>query len=642
LDSKNDNKLFKSSSLGERIAKTGNILNNSANLQIEEYHKQVQHNSILYKKLIKNLITDTFDISTAYDTSREFFNKESLNFVAIDGTECSTQFFDMVVFYAGAYSCSGTIDFNKGGIKLKYEEKFLDKGREISSCVPVYINKIPEIDTSFYDSQNQHTSILNQFSEEGILDNTNISKSLMTFSEFFLAYTMASSKQTDIIFMDRSLSNMYSSLFYDTSKKDDWEETCSLLGYSIDDIPFGANDFTLGRHNICNDLLNIPPSRGDYFRFLVFFKILENESIDFQSLCRLLNITDNEKKLEQIKKYLRIWIKEDVVIEDNNHYKINDKYKSTWSRIRKLVDTLGNQIFQSEKDPFVITKNIHGEIKKQWITTTDLAFLTLFTLYLLIEECWKNNILLIGITKDTIARDFSNHLLPVGIQNSLWTLNPIQENEITNNMGEPVYSDRMLLQTISLLNHDKLNVPWSLIEYDSAFVMAIPDRKKRKGYVSGAIKNKITTNKLFLRSFVQLEQAKSENRLRSPVLFIDRLVYPQFDIKNNNDNVIELIHEYGNEDKVDFILYKDNNTKNPLQNLIILILKSMTSPSIPESFGHNKALYIADKVAKWHNEEFRKIVDSTILLISNKKNLRNFLFYMNTFREKRHEFESNR
>jgi hypothetical protein len=415
LDSKSDNKSFKSSTLAERIAKTGNILNNSANLQIEQYHKQVQHNSVLYKKLIQNLIIDNFDMSDAYDTSRDFFKRESINFVAIDGTEYSTQFFDMVIFYAGAYSCSGTIDLNKNEIKPKYDDKFLDKGREISSCVPVYINQIPEIDTSFYDSQNQHTSILNQFSEEGILDNTNISKSLMTFSEFFLAYTIASSKQADIIFMDRSLSNMYSSLFYDTSKKDDWEETCSLLGYRIDDIPFDSNDFTLARHNICNELLKIPPSRGDYFRYLVFFKILQNELIDLPSLCGLLNIVDDEKKVEQIEKYLKVWIKEDVVIKDNNHFKINNNYKSTWSRIRKLVDTLGNQIFKSETDPFVIIKNINGERKNQWITTTDMAFLTLFAFYLLIEECWKNNILLLGITKDTIARDFSNHLLPVGI-----------------------------------------------------------------------------------------------------------------------------------------------------------------------------------------------------------------------------------
>jgi hypothetical protein len=653
LDSKINNEIFKISGLGARLSKTGNILNNSANIQIEEFQKQVQHNSILYEKLVKNLIIDRFDKSDAFDTSKEFFDKESINFVAIDGTEYATQFFDMVLFYAGAYSCSGTLNFNKddGIIKPSYEEKLLDKGKEISSCVPVFINKIPEIDTSFYDSQNQYNSLLNQFTEEGILDNTNISKSLMTFSEFFLAYTMASTKQTDVIFMDRSLSNMYSSLLTDTSKRSDWSQTCSLMNFDIDGIPFDINDFTLARHNLYNILLEIPPPRGDYLRYSIFFKILENENLNLSFLCRLLDINENddERKIKQVEKYLKKWIDEDVIIKENNYYKINEKYQSTWSRTKKLVDIIGNQIFKKEKDPFTIIKNIDGKEKKEWITTTDLSFLTLFTLYLLIEECWKNDILLIGITKDTIARDFSNHLLPVGIENSLWAINQTEDNDGNddyetnnkNNVSDTIYSDRMLLQTVSLLNHENLNIPWSLIEYDSAFVMTIPDTKKRKGYVSGAIKNKITTNKLFLRSFVQLEQAKSENRLRSNVLFIDRLVYPPFDIQNS-ENITQFIHEYSSEEKIDFILYKDNKMPNQLQNLVISILNSMSCPSIAESFGHNKALYIADKVAKWHNEEFRKIVDSTTFLISNKKNLRNFLFYMNTFREKRYEFESNR
>jgi hypothetical protein len=132
--------------------------------------------------------------------------------------------------------------------------------------------------------------------------------------------------------------------------------------------------------------------------------------------------------------------------------------------------------------------------------------------------------------------------------------------------------------------------------------------------------------------------------LRSNVLFIDRLVYPRFDYddKIENPNIVSLIHEYGGEEIIDYILYRNNRLSNPLQNLIITILKSMSCPSIAESFGHNKALYIADKVAKWHNEEFRKIVDSTIILIANRKNVRHFLFYMNTFREKRQEYESNR
>ena len=119
MDIKDKIELFKPSSLGQRISKTGNILNDSANLQIEEYHKQVQQNSTLYKKLVKNLIIDSFDNSEAFTTSQGFFNKESISFVAIDGTEYAKQFFDMVIFYAGAYSCAGTLDFNRENGSLK-------------------------------------------------------------------------------------------------------------------------------------------------------------------------------------------------------------------------------------------------------------------------------------------------------------------------------------------------------------------------------------------------------------------------------------------------------------------------------------------------------------------------------------------
>ena len=125
---------------------------------------------------------------------------------------------------------------------------------------------------------------------------------------------------------------------------------------------------------------------------------------------------------------------------------------------------------------------------------------------------------------------------------------------------------------------------------------------------------------------------------RSNVLAVDRLVFPKYDL--SRDNLVEFKHEYFGDEKVSFILYKNNKTCNHIQNLIMCTLSSMTAPSIGEAFGHNKPLYIADKVAKWHNEEFRKIVDSTGTIILCDKGLRNFVFYMNSFREKRHEFES--
>jgi hypothetical protein len=41
----------------------------------------------------------------------KFFGKDNVNFVTIDGTEYSKPMFDMVIFYAGAYSCEGNITF---------------------------------------------------------------------------------------------------------------------------------------------------------------------------------------------------------------------------------------------------------------------------------------------------------------------------------------------------------------------------------------------------------------------------------------------------------------------------------------------------------------------------------------------------
>ena len=78
------------------------------------------------------MIIDKFDMSAAYDTSHDFFKKESINFVAIDGTEYSAQFFDMVKFYAEAYSCSGTIDLNKNFNNSRW--LYFRTGRSYAIC----------------------------------------------------------------------------------------------------------------------------------------------------------------------------------------------------------------------------------------------------------------------------------------------------------------------------------------------------------------------------------------------------------------------------------------------------------------------------------------------------------------------------
>jgi hypothetical protein len=87
--------------------------------------------------------------------------------------------------------------------------------------------------------------------------------------------------------------------------------------------------------------------------------------------------------------------------------------------IGNLFKPQGNSI-EDQRNPFVLVQGGQNEGKKKWITTLDLAFLTLFSLYMLIEECWKNNILLIGVAKDTAAQEFKNHVIPICTNNNIW------------------------------------------------------------------------------------------------------------------------------------------------------------------------------------------------------------------------------
>jgi len=255
---------------------------------------------------------------------------------------------------------------------------------------------------------------------------------------------------------------------------------------------------------------------------------------------------------------------------------------------------------------------------------------------MLIEECWRRHILLIGLTKDTAARDFKRQLIPIldneGLLSS--SIKPEELERLPN-------TDRMILQSSSIQNPDGFKVPWSLIEYDSRFKTMVPDKKMRKGYVRGARRNRISIEKVFLKSYIQLSQAGHVPLLRSNVLLTDCLVHPNYDA--SGDTLVKFWNEFGSaKEPIEVIMFKDRDVENRLQNLIMVLLKAMTAPSIPEVFDHNKPLFIADRVAKWHYSAFKRIVDSTRERILNNRKLRRFVFYMNTFRKRRARIEATR
>jgi hypothetical protein len=118
-----------SSALGSKIRRTGDTLRNTATSEIKDYQQRFSNVANFYELLFKDLIVEKCDSGEACQTARNFFGKDIAKLVAIDGTEYSRPLFDIIIFYAGAYSCEGEIDFSGNELpQVKYKDRFMEKG----------------------------------------------------------------------------------------------------------------------------------------------------------------------------------------------------------------------------------------------------------------------------------------------------------------------------------------------------------------------------------------------------------------------------------------------------------------------------------------------------------------------------------
>jgi len=626
--------------LSKNVKRVSNVLRLGASKQVTDYEQRFSSIKNVYETFLVNFVKMGCDCKEATRTAEEFFGDVKVRFAGIDGTMYSRPLFDLVVFFGGAYASTGTVIFPKSGAPLiKYDERTLQHGAGISSVVPVYINEVPEIDQAFFEGgQRDEANVNRSLTDELIVSNASIANWIMTFAEYYLAYKLAvdSEQNIGIILMDRSLSIERASLLYDTSWSELWKSKSNIIGCNIDGETIDVNDLTIARQYICNQALGLPSPRADLLRYAIIDLAKRKGALTEKQILAEFSIADR-KRINRVDRHLSFLLKKGILREKNGIYALDQKYTTTWERIRKLVIGLGDRFFFAEASESSNLMKIVKDGREHWLTTLDIAFLTLFTLHMLLEECWKRKILLIGITKDTAARDFKRQLIPIMHNEGLLKAKISKEDF----EGLP-NTDRMILQSASIFNPDKIKPPWSLIEYDSAFRTMVPDKGNRKGYVSGAIKNKIGLEKTFLKTYVQLSQAKTDPMLRSNVLLVDRLVYPEFDYKP--ENLVEFWNELsdGTVEPLEAILFVDKTVPNRLQDLVMAVLVAMAPSSIPEAFGHNKPLFIADKVAKWNYGQFKRVVDTTADWILNNHKLRKFIFYMSTFRERRAAVEAAR
>ncbi|TFG29338.1 hypothetical protein EU528_09845 [Candidatus Thorarchaeota archaeon] len=632
-----------SSLIGRRLKQTGGLLLGGAQKQVKDYKGKFESLRGVYDEFLSKLLTSYHSAKFNPTFVDKFFGKRKLRFAGLDGTVLKYDVFDLLIFFAGAYPAFGEIEIDdKGESKISYDEKFLEHGVGISSVLPVYISEVPQIDqTLLVRSENGEVDHSISYSDSWVVDNSAFADFMMGLSEFFLGYQLVSSENpVDILLHDRVFSSEVASFYAETSDfRLDLDHECGLIGYKIDGRPLTKTEWVYARRLFGNINIGTPAARGEFLlpRIIIELMNAEGNSLTRDELVERMGL-DNEFRHARLDKELKKGIRgtgeaEGVFVRNKEYFVLKPQFRDLKKRMGKLVDDVCGRIFSTDPE---ISYEERFKVNGRWLTTSDLAFLSLMALYLTIEKCWENHILLVGVAKDTSARDLKRQVLPV--------LNFVGrfQGGFTDRREDTPDTDRMILQWVSLQEREKLKVPWATVEYDTAFKTIVPHLERTPGLVSGARRNQIALEKTFLKSYFQLCQASSEPKLRSNVLLYDRLVYPEFE--NQSSNIVFLKHDYENRpdfpEPVEVIFYEGQ--ENQIQSFILPLFKAMTSMSIPELFGHLKPLYIADKIAKYHFGQVQGMIASTGNWLMNRPDLREFLFYLSSFRERRSSHEQSR
>lgn len=245
-------------------------------------------------------------------------------------------------------------------------------------------------------------------------------------------------------------------------------------------------------------------------------------------------------------------------------------------------------------------------------------------------------------------------------------------------------SDKMLLQTASVINGAETKAPWQSIEFDACFRTIAPiivDAQRAPAAVTaattgtstsstigtspstaaavvnvtGAFKNVISSERMFIKSYMQLWCSDTDPAVRSRVFSYDRPCYSEFDYydpkKKKKDTAAPtraatgaevILQHVGGKVKEEIVPVVHFEYDSPISHLIMDILCSMSSEVIPECLGYNYPLFLADKKAKSILEGSKMAYLSTITFEMANSEFDQQVLFAARFREYRSAIESKR
>ncbi len=563
---------------------------------------------------VRSLLRFGTDPSDASSTARDFFGTQSVQYLAIDGTESMDQTLDLIVFYVGAFAYGGEIRFDPRGVKIG-ELRPGDESLSVSAAIPL--------------SEEDAAQVFGQKRESGVeVDAERLPFALMHFAEYYLAYRgITRDDPAKIVLLDRTLAGDVAHLVWST--RDSIRSGLSTLeGLETPAGRVTPFDLELARMLVYNRELSIPAPRSQLLKFAAILSLFGGDELTVRQLVERTGADPlwADRLDEDLR---RLGVQFGIFESGVGPYKLRPEVSRYWERVLAAVLYVADHVFHPKGGhPLRIRKGA----SEAWVTADDLDFMVLVLIREITRVAWSGNVLPIGLIKDTNAFEFVKAVVPILTSSGM----------VKNGRELPNFnSDKMLLQTNSVANCTDVPTPWHTFEIDAAFrtMAPVPDASLGKGEarVNGAFENVIYPERVYVKTYIQLWSSKSNPIVRSHVFTYDRPAYPRFDhwdelaLRNKDGRVDERI--------LPVFHYKAGSR---MTNLVMCMLSEMGHEVVPEALGHNYPLFIADKKSKSVLEGTRRAYRGAVALEMARSDLDQQVLFSSRFRDYRSQIEGKR
>ena len=290
-------------------------------------------------------------------------------------------------------------------------------------------------------------------------------------------------------------------------------------------------------------------------------------------------------------------------------------YRAYWQDSVLLFKDICRRLFEDKDQEALIyeapDRDYLYELRRRWMSPDDVKFLIAIGIRALIEECWRNRVMLLGIVKDSESRYYTrNHL---GVMRHIDVYDKVDTKLLP-------WTDRIVLEDIAY-QVPELKAPWSTTEFDSCFMTLHLGRYKDSNIVEpmGVRGDIVNQERLFARSLSQFflhRKAHKSTPLMGHVIFIDRLLDPYWDSELCScEDAIVTTRELGT---IKPFLHRNNTTDNMGQKVAMYFLNTLTRNLFPEAIGYPDPLHKADWGAKTVGRRVADIIaDSAITFRAN-------------------------